>query len=41
MEPKENKQPLGLQLGYRYYAAGPSGGPDWGLHFAVMFLFPK
>jgi hypothetical protein len=28
-------------LGARYYAERPSGGPDWGLRFAVTFLFPK
>ena len=38
---KIGKQPINLQLGYRYYAEGPSGGPDWGLRFAVTFLFPK
>jgi hypothetical protein len=26
---KVGKQPISLQLGYRYYAEGPSGGPDW------------
>jgi len=38
---KVGKQPLSLQLGYRYYADGPQGGPDWGLRFSVTFLFPK
>ena len=38
---KVRKQPLSLQLGYRYYADGPRGGPDWGLRFSVTFLFPK
>ena len=38
---KVGKQPITLQLGYRYYAEGPKGGPDWGLRFAVTFLFPK
>jgi hypothetical protein len=28
-----------LQPGYRYYAEGPSGGPDWGLRFTVFFFF--
>ena len=27
--------------GYRYYAERPAGGPDWGLRFAITFLFPK
>lgn len=38
---KVGNQPLSLQLGYRYYADGPKGGPDWGLRFAVTLLFPK
>jgi hypothetical protein len=38
---KIGKQPVAFQLGYRYYADKPSGGPDWGLRFNVTFLFPK
>jgi len=38
---KVGKQPLALQLGYRYYADGPSDKPEWGLRFQVSFLFPK
>lgn len=34
-------QKLSLQTGVRYYADGPDGGPNWGLKFAVTFLFPK
>jgi len=33
--------PVAFQVGYRYYAERPSGGPDWGLRFTVTFLFPK
>jgi hypothetical protein len=33
--------PVAFQVGYRYYADKPAGGPDWGLRFAVTFLFPK
>jgi hypothetical protein len=33
--------PVQFQLGAKYYAEGPKGGPDWGLRFAVTFLFPK
>jgi hypothetical protein len=33
--------PLQLSLGGRYYAEKPSDGPDWGLRFAITFLFPK
>ena len=38
---KIGKQPIQLQLGWRYYAEKPDGGPDWGLRFTVTFLFPK
>jgi hypothetical protein len=38
---KIGKQPVQFQIGGRYYAQGPSGGPDWGLRFTVTFLFPK
>ena len=38
---KIGKQPVALTLGGRYYADKPDGGPDWGLRFAVIFLFPK
>jgi len=34
-------KPVAFQVGYRYYADRPSGGPDWGLRFTVTFLFPK
>jgi len=34
-------RPMQFSLGARYYADKPSGGPDWGLRFAVTFLFPK
>ena len=38
---KIGKQPIAFQVGYRYYAERPAGGPDWGLRFAITFLFPK
>jgi hypothetical protein len=38
---KIGSMPVQFQLGVKYYAEGPSGGPDWGLRFAVTFLFPK
>jgi hypothetical protein len=34
-------QPISLQLGARYYADAPPGGPDWGLRAAITFLFPR
>ncbi|HVU26651.1 MAG TPA: transporter [Verrucomicrobiae bacterium] len=38
---KFGKTPVSFQLGARYYAAKPDGGPDWGLRFSVTFVFPK
>ncbi|MEI7534825.1 MAG: transporter [Verrucomicrobiae bacterium] len=38
---KIGKQPIAFQFGYRYYAQRPSEGPEWGLRFAITFLFPK
>ena len=29
------------QIGARYYAEKPEGGPDWGLRAGLTFLFPK
>jgi hypothetical protein len=34
-------QRVQLQAGPRFYAARPSGGPDWGARFAITLLFPK
>jgi len=34
-------QPISLQLGYRTYTEAPEYGPDWGLRFAMTFLFPR
>jgi hypothetical protein len=38
---KIGKQPIAFQVGYREYLDRPDHGPDWGLRFAVTFLFPK
>jgi hypothetical protein len=38
---KIGKQPVAFQLGARYYAEKPEGGPDWGLRFVTTLLFPK
>ena len=38
---KIGKLPVNFQLGGRYYADKPNGGPDWGLRFTVTFVFPK
>ena len=34
-------QRVSFQIGGRYYAEAPDGGPDWGLRFSVTLLFPK
>lgn len=33
--------PVQFKGGWRIYSERPAGGPDWGLRFAVTFLFPK
>lgn len=38
---KIGDQPIALTLGARYYADKPDDGPEWGLRFAVIFLFPR
>jgi hypothetical protein len=38
---KLGKQPVQLQVGGRYYAEAPEGGPVWGLRASLTFLFPK
>ena len=38
---KIDKLPIAFQVGVRYYAEKPDGGPDWGLRFTTTFLFPK
>lgn len=42
---KVGGKPISFQLGYRYYADNPNSrpdtGPDMGVRFAVIFLFPK
>ena len=38
---KVGKLPVQFSLGGRYYAEKPADDPDWGLRFAVTFLFPK
>lgn len=38
---KLGKQPVNFQIGGRCYVDSPDGGPEWGLRFAITFLFPK
>jgi len=38
---KIGMQPVSFALGGKYYADGPSGGPEWGLRVTVTLLFPK
>jgi hypothetical protein len=38
---KLGNQPLSLQFGPRVYVDGPSGGPEWGLRFNIVLMFPS
>ncbi len=38
---KIGEVPVQFQLGGRWYADKPDGGPNWGLRFSVTFLFPR
>lgn len=38
---KIGSQMVSFSGGAKYYAEKPDGGPDWGLRFAVTFLFPN
>ena len=38
---KIDDQPIQFGAGARYYADAPDGGPEWGLRFNLVFLFPK
>lgn len=38
---KFGKRPVQFQLGGRYYVEKPDSGPEWGMRFAVTFLFPQ
>jgi hypothetical protein len=38
---KLGSQLTNLSVGVKYYAAGPSGAPQWGLRFSTTLLFPK
>jgi hypothetical protein len=37
---KIGKLPVSLQIGGRYYAEAPTGGPEWGLRATFTLLFP-
>lgn len=38
---KVGTQPVSIGGGVKYYAASPSGGPDWGIRLNVTLLFPE
>jgi hypothetical protein len=38
---KFGSQPVQFQIGPRFYAVRPDGGPNWGARFNITFLFPK
>ena len=35
------KLPVSLQLGGKYYADSPPGGPEWGVRFTFTILLPR
>jgi hypothetical protein len=37
---KFGAQPVSLQIGGRYYAESPAGGPVWGVRAGLTYLFP-
>ena len=38
---KIGDHPVQLQAGFRYYLEKPVNGPEWGVRFGVVFLFPE
>jgi hypothetical protein len=38
---KLGDQVMSFQVGGKYYAEAPEGGPDWGIRTTLTFLFPK
>ncbi len=38
---KFGKQPVQFAIGPRYYLESPDDGPEWGVRFTMVFLFPK
>jgi hypothetical protein len=38
---KLGPQPVSFQIGGRYFAEAPEGGPEWGMRATVTLLFPK
>lgn len=38
---KIGEQPVSFQIGGKYYAEAPEGGPAWGLRTTITLLFPK
>src|SRR5262245_38776030 len=40
-DPEARREPLSVQFGPRVYLDCPRGGPEWGLRFNLVLLFPK
>jgi hypothetical protein len=38
---KVGDQAMSFQVGGKYYAEAPEGGPDWGIRTTLTLLFPK
>lgn len=38
---QERRQAMSFQVGGKYFAEAPSGGPEWGIRTTITLLFPK
>jgi hypothetical protein len=38
---KQSQNPVASLVSMPFHVESPSGGPDWGIRFAVTLLFPK
>ena len=38
---KIGDQAMSFQVGGKYYAEAPEGGPEWGIRTTLTFLFPR
>jgi hypothetical protein len=38
---KIGEQAMSIQVGGKYYAEAPAGGPEWGIRTTLTFLFPR
>lgn len=38
---KIGEQAMSFQIGAKYYAEAPDGGPEWGVRTTLTYLFPR